>query len=60
MHIAYSALQQPTADNQYNNTPQTDHEPLLRFLAYQAACTKYSKEIAAIQKYIPGWIPAFR
>jgi len=30
--------------------------PLLPYQAYQAACTKYSKEIAAIQKYIypPG------
>ena len=27
MHIAYSALQQPIADNQRNDIPQTDHEP---------------------------------
>jgi hypothetical protein len=60
MHIAYSALQQPTAADQYNDIPQPDQEPLLRYRAYQAACTKYSKEIAAIQKYIPGWMPAFR
>jgi hypothetical protein len=60
MHIAYSALQQPTADNQHSDTPLTDHEPLLRYQAYQAACTKYNKEIAAIQKYIPGWMPTFR
>jgi hypothetical protein len=60
MYIAYSALQQQTDNKEHNHTLQPDHEPLLRYLAYQAACNKYSKEIAAIQQYIPGWMPAFR
>ena len=60
MHIAYSALQQSTTDNQYNEMPQPDHEPLLRFQAYQEVCNKYNKEIAEIQKYIPDWVPAFK
>ena len=60
MYIAYSSLQQPSVDNQQNNPIQTDHEPTLRYRAYQAACAKYSKEIADIQKYLPGWMPAFR
>jgi hypothetical protein len=60
MYIAYSALQKPSVDNQSNNTAQTDHEPSLRYYAYLAACAKYSKEIADIQKYLPGWMPAFR
>ncbi|MDN5287723.1 MAG: hypothetical protein JWR38_3997 [Mucilaginibacter sp.] len=60
MHIAYSALQEPVDNNQHNHFVQTDHEPLLRYQAYQAACNKYNKEIVAIQKYIPGWMPAFR
>lgn len=60
MHIAYSALHEPVDNNQHNLTAPADHEPLLRYQAYQAACNKYHKEITAIQKYIPGWMPAFR
>jgi len=60
MYIAYSALQQSSVENQHNNSPQPDHEPVLRYLAYQAVCAKYSKEIAEIQKYLAGWMPTFR
>lgn len=57
MHIAYSAIQ--------NSAPQQPTQPAvkqqqnIRLRAYQATCSKYSKEIAAIQKYIPGWLPAY-
>jgi hypothetical protein len=57
MHLAYSVFnpkQQPGSAKQRNNLR------LLRFTAYQSACNKYSREIAAIQKYMPGWAPAFR
>ena len=60
MHIAYSALQQPEGDNQYYNSLTPVPEPLLRYQAYQAACIKYQEEIAAIRKYMPGWMPAFK
>jgi hypothetical protein len=30
-----------------------------RLESYHATCQKYSKEIAAIQKYLPGWMPMF-
>jgi hypothetical protein len=64
MHIAYSAIRQAAT-----TTPQTLQlkpagddlpEPLLRYNGYQAACQKLNQEIAAIQKYIPGWMPVFR
>jgi hypothetical protein len=57
MHIAYSAIQ--------NTTPQQPEEQAInqqqsiRLRAYQATCSKFSKEIAAIQKYMPGWIPSY-
>jgi hypothetical protein len=64
MHVAYSAIQQfSTANNNFNNQNEPDelmHEPMLRYQGYQAACQKLSKEIAAIQQYMPGWMPAFR
>jgi hypothetical protein len=56
MYIAYSALQ--------NLQQQPDHiigpynEQALRYLAYLETCNKYSREIAEIQKYLPGWQPA--
>ena len=63
MHIAYSAINITNnghhlaeGDNQYQN----ENELVLRYQAYQTACNKYSSEIAAIQKYIPGWLPKFR
>ena len=64
MYIAYSALQQTPTTNHTDDLTARPHsempEPLLRYQAYQAACKKLSHEIAAIQKYIPGWMPAFR
>jgi hypothetical protein len=64
MHIAYSALYQVSPVNQSTqlicDKNSEVSEPLLRYQAYQAACQKLSHEIAAIQKYIPGWMPAFR
>ncbi|MCR8558324.1 hypothetical protein KXD93_11745 [Mucilaginibacter sp. BJC16-A38] len=61
MHLAYSAIG-TTNNNPQNGT--TQHEPeneqLLRYLAYQSTCEKFSREIAAIQKYLPGWKPEFR
>lgn len=64
MYIAYSALQQTLTTNHTDDLTARPHsemsEPLLRYQAYQAACKKLSHEIAAIQKYIPGWMPAFR
>jgi hypothetical protein len=62
MYLAYSAidtkplLQSPTGD-QYE---QANNEITLRYRAYQNVCDKYSNEIAAIQKYLPGWMPKFR
>lgn len=57
MHIAYSALK--NTPQQIPAANQTATEQLsARFKAYQAVCNKYSKEIAAIQQYIPGWAPA--
>lgn len=64
MYVAYSALQQfPQSGNNYEHQNEPDssqHEPLLRYQGYQAACQKLSKEITEIQKYMPGWMPAFR
>ena len=58
MYLAYSAFQDPLqkssadekpADNNYDN----------RYNAYQAICNKYTREIKAIRKYFPGWMPAY-
>ncbi|MDB4926793.1 hypothetical protein [Mucilaginibacter sp.] len=56
MHIAYSALQNTTRPIAADKI--TEEQLIIRFKAYQATCNKYTKEIAAIQKYIPGWLPA--
>jgi hypothetical protein len=63
MYLAYSAFntvdtQAQIIANQLHD--QTDNELMLRYQAYQNACNKYSREIASIQKYIPGWMPKFR
>ena len=57
MHIAYSALSQLPAATK-NKTPLSK-ELTLRYNAYRRTCNKYSHEIAAIQKYLPGWQPKF-
>jgi hypothetical protein len=60
MHLAYSAISSINTTLQPSPNNQTDNELLLRYQAYQSTCHKYSNEIAAIQKYIPGWLPKFR
>jgi hypothetical protein len=63
MHLAYSAI---STINNNQNTPvnedqnQLCNDLILRYQAYQTTCEKYSREIAAIQKYMPGWMPKFR
>lgn len=61
MHVAFSALRQQQIQQSTQNTDRhpEDTEVLLRFRAYEAACEKHKDEIRAIQKYIPGWMPAF-
>jgi len=51
MRIAWNAL----TDTPANAAPA----PETALDAYHAACAKYSNEIRAIQKYFPGWKPAF-
>lgn len=56
MHIVHSALRtKKIKDNYLLN----DRELQQRYEGYQLACTKYRQEIAAIQKYLPGWAPKF-
>lgn len=56
MYIAHSALRNTIKTGQ----PQLSNpEMQQRIAAYQSACNKYKQEIAAIQKYLPGWMPAF-
>lgn len=57
MYIAYSALQAANQQNALNLTEAQHNELFLRNQAYQATCSKYHQEIAAIQKYLPGWKP---
>jgi hypothetical protein len=58
MHIAYATLQddklRPAQDSAADNNQLST-----RFKAYYTACDKYSKEIIAIQKYLPGWVPPY-
>jgi hypothetical protein len=62
MYIAYSALQIISQQTETNTTENNlhQHELLLRYQAYQTICSKYTREIAAIQKYLPGWQPVFK
>jgi len=53
MHIAYNALKCGTGRNQQDDSVQKKYD------AYLSVCNKYKHEIAAIQKYIPGWRPTF-
>ena len=56
MYIAHSALRTKTQNGKtVVNVPHLQQ----RLQAYQAACQKYQQEIIAIQKYLPGWTPAF-
>ena len=60
MHLAYSAID--TNNNPQNETqhPEPENQQLLRYQAYQQTCEKFQREIVAIQKYLPGWVPKFR
>jgi len=60
MHLAYSAINQTNNHLQSSQQPQISNERLLRYQAYQQTCEKYRHEIAAIQKYLPGWLPKFQ
>jgi hypothetical protein len=60
MHIAYSFINEIKNNSQSNNKQQINKELAIRYEAFQSACNKYSDEIIAIQKYIPGWAPKFR
>lgn len=51
MHIAWNALTDAPASAA--PVPETALD------AYHVACAKYSNEIRVIQKYFPGWKPAF-
>jgi len=63
MLLVHSAIRLIAANHQ---TPKGEQESsayneiALRYHAYQTVCSKYSREIAAIQKYLPGWEPEFR
>lgn len=61
MYIAFSALRQPTqiSHDEYKAEVANEHEVLQRVEGYRMACEKYQDEIAAIQKYMPGWLPSF-
>jgi hypothetical protein len=60
MHLAYSALKQTSKSTHTADMAKANHIKKLRYKGYKAACHKYQQEIAAIQKYIPGWKPDFR
>jgi len=53
MHIVYNALKTQGRSGEKNNITHK------KYKAYTEICNKYKHEIAAIQKYIPGWQPAF-
>jgi hypothetical protein len=57
MHLAYSAIK--NTDQQPIQPDQIEPESVLRFEAYLTVCEKYSREIAAIRQYLPGWQPPF-
>ena len=59
MHLAYSVIS-ASKHHPHNNSNENENERLIRYQAYQATCDKYHREIAAIQKYLPGWMPKFR
>ncbi|MDB5159306.1 MAG: hypothetical protein JWR50_4013 [Mucilaginibacter sp.] len=58
MYIAHSATQDITPQLPTDkNTDEQQHN--IRLKAYMATCNKFYKEITAVQKYIPGWVPAY-
>ncbi|TWR25746.1 hypothetical protein FPZ43_15785 [Mucilaginibacter pallidiroseus] len=56
MHIVYNAFKSP---GKFKSRQKEDSQLKQRLEAYQAACQKHSDTLAAIQKYLPGWMPAF-
>ena len=62
MNIAYSALaqEQNFYQPEKSTVQRTDNEVKIRYMAYLQACNKLNTEIAAIQKYFPGWMPKFQ
>ncbi len=56
MHIAYTAIQDDQSRPAQNVATEND-QLTIKLQAYYTACDKYSKEITAIQKYLPGWVP---
>jgi len=59
MYIAYSALQTVTQQTEAPKAETLNHELQLRYQAFKTTCSKYHREIAAIQQYLPGWSPKF-
>lgn len=60
MYLAHSAINLVKKnETSVTRQHQADHELAIRYQAYQTTCDKFSREIAAIQKYIPGWAPKF-
>ena len=53
MHVVYNAIKKRTTGDEKDNGVQKKYE------AYLSVCNKYKHEIVAIQKYMPGWRPAF-
>ena len=62
MHLAYSAFRDNIKLTNSNSIEQlpTTRRLKLRYRGYLAACQKYEQEIAAIQRYLPDWQPAFK
>jgi hypothetical protein len=58
MHIAYSATRDVNRQIIIKRPAAANPQHALRLKAYLATCQKFNKEIAAIQKYLPGWAPA--
>jgi hypothetical protein len=61
MYVAYSAIRAPEIHERspVNEQAPMTHDIIIRYEAYKTVCSKLSREIEAIQKYNPGWMPAF-
>lgn len=61
MYIAYLSPQLLSASASNNKCIHADDADLTfhnaQMEGYTAACARLSKEIAAIQRYLPGWLP---
>ena len=63
MHLIHSIIRIANANQSPSGDEEHQHpypELVLRYEAYKKTCDKYRHEIAAIQKYLPGWVPEFR